>query len=194
MYINLNNLFKLPNPMALPLLLILRHASKRDVSDEVARVITSDEDLDVLEEKGYIKYIKGKKTTSMLCLMRLDKRGTKFLNDLDEPEVEEQDAQIFTWLADIYNKRDKQIGNRKKTKRLIASFREKSGIEKNNLAFLCNAFISDDNQQEYSHKLEFVFWKPKNLFQSKFVLEDSRLWDYYNNRKEYFDNQFKKLK
>jgi hypothetical protein len=193
MYINVENLFKLPNPMTLTLLLVLRHASKRDVSEEIARLI-NDDDLEVLEERGYIKYVKGKKSLSPLHLMRLDKKGTAFLNALDEPDVEEQDIQIFDWLSAIYTQKDKQIGNGKKTKRLIASFREKSGIEKNHLAFLCNAFINDDAQQEYSFKLEFVFWKPKNLFQSKFVLEDSRLWDYYKKRKDYFDQQFKKIK
>lgn len=192
-YINVDNLFKLPNPMTLPLLLVLRHASKRDMSEEIARLI-NDDDLEVLEKKGYIKYIKGKKTQSILHLMRLNKKGTAFLNSLDEPEVEDQDVKIFDWLAETYKKRDKQIGNGKKTKRLIASFREKSGIEKNKLAFLCNKFIGDDDEQEWSFRLEYVFWKPQNMFQTRFVLEDSRLWKYYNKRKGYFDTEFKKIK
>lgn len=193
MHINVDNLFKLPNPLMLPLLLVLKQATKKDVSDQVASLIISDEDIDTLEKEGYIKYIKGKKTQSIIYRMRLDKKGTKFLNDLDEPMVEEQDVKIFDWLSKIYKDNDKKIGNGKKTKRLIASFREKSGIEKNHLAFLCNSFINDDEQQEWSFMLEYVFWKPQNVFQTKFVLEDSRLWKYYNDRKGYFDNEFKKL-
>jgi len=194
MYINIDNLFKLPSPFMLPLLLVLKQASKKDVEEQVASLITNDEDVTILEEKGYIKYIKGKKSDSAFSKMRLDKKGTKFLNDLDEPDVEEQDVTIFDWLSKIYKDREKQIGNGKKTKRLIASFREKSGIEKNHLAFLCNTFINDDSEQEYSHKLENVFWKPANLFQTKFVLEDSRLWKYYNKKKDWFDQEFKKIK
>lgn len=193
-YVNIKNLFKLPNPLILPLLLVLRHAAKKDVSEQVVSLVTSDEDLEFLQKNGFIKFIKGNKNQNEFQRMRLDKKGTKFLNELDEPDVEEQDVKIFDWLSQIYKERDKQIGNGKKTKRLIASFREKSGIEKNELAFLCNTFINDDGEQEYSHKLENVFWKPTNLFQTKFVLEDSRLWKYYSKRKHYFDVEFKKLK
>ena len=54
-------------------------------------------------------------------------------------------------------------------------------------------FILDDSEQDWSFKLEFVFWKPSNLFQTKFVLEDSRLWKYYNKKKAYFDKKFLEL-
>ena len=194
MYINVTKLFLLPNPLMLPLLLVLKHASKKDVSELIANLIIEEEDLTELEEKGYIKFVKGKKDDSELHRMRLGKKGTSFLNSLDDPDVEPEDVKIFDWLANIYKKRDKQIGNGKRTQRHIASFRVKSDIDRNRLAFLCEAFINDDDEQEYSHKLENVFWKPVNMFQSKFVLEDSRLWKYYNKRKQYFDNEFKKLK
>ncbi len=190
MYVNLENLFKI-NPMLVPLLLVLKHASKRDVSNKVAMLITSDQDLEDLINKGYIKFIKGNKKDNEFQKMRLDKKGTAFLNSLEDPEVEEQDTVVFEWLAAVYRKKEKQIGNGKRTQRRIASFREKSGIEKNNLLRLCDAFINDDNEQEYSHKLEYVFYKPTGAYQTKFVLEDSRLWKYYNKRKDFFNKVFK---
>lgn len=193
MHINIDNLFKLENPLLLPLLLVLKHASNKDVSEKVASLVMEDDNIEYLLQNDYIKYIKGKKNQNEFERMRLGKKGTKFLNDLDEPMVEDQDLMIFDWLSDIYKKRQKEIGNGKKTKRLIASFREKSGIEKNKLAFLCRTFIEDENEQEYSHRLEYVFWKPANVFQTKFNLEDSRLWKYYNKQKQFFDQQFKKL-
>ena len=193
MYINITALFKLPDPRMLPLLLVLKQAGKKDVVNELASLINNDEDIDILESGGYIKHIKGKKGDSLIHRMRLDKKGTAFLNSLDEADVLEEDIVIFNWLSGIYKKREKHIGNGKKTKRLIASFREKSGIEKNSLAFLCNAFINDDDEQEYSFKLENVFWKPANLFQTRFILEDSRLWKYYNKKKDYFDKEFKRI-
>lgn len=192
MYININNLFKLKNPLMLPLLLVLKQASKKDVSEQLA-VLIDDAELDYLIQNKFVKYIKGTKKQNELQKLRLDKKGTEFLNNLDEPEVEEQDVKIFEWLSEQYKSKEKQVGNGKKTKRLIASFREKSGIDKNKLAFLCNEFINDGNEQEYSHKLEYVFWKPSNMFQVKFVLEDSRLWSYYQKKKQYFDEKFKTL-
>lgn len=194
MYVNLNNLLTLPNIYILPVLLILKQASKKDVSEYLNDLDLEESIFRDIEELGYIKYIKGSKNQSLFQKMRLDKKGTDYLNKLDESDVEDQDIRIFDWLAEIYKKKDKQIGNGKKTKRLIASFREKSGIEKNSLAFLCNTFINDSDEQEWSFKLEYVFWKPKNLFQSKFVLEDSRLWAYYNKKKQYFDKKFKEFK
>lgn len=193
MYVNINNLFKLENPLMLPLLLILKHAPKEDVSKRIESLGYKDTDFAKLQLDGYIKFIKGNKKQNLLQKMRLDKKGTKYLNELDEPMVEDQDIQIFDWLAGIYKQMGKEIGNGKKTKRLIASFREKSGIEKNRLAYLCNVFINDDAEQEWSFKLEYVFWKPTNLYQTKFVLEDSRLWKYYNKRKEFFDREFKTI-
>ena len=194
MYINIDNLFKLKNPLTLPLLLILKQASKKDVSKCIQELGFEDTEFSKLQVDGYIKFIKGNKKQTLIQKMRLDKKGTEFLNSLDEPDVEEQDIKIFDWLSAKYKERDKQIGNGKKTKRLIASFREKSGIEKNHLAFLCHTFISDDDEQEWSFKLEYVFWKPTNVYQTRFVLEDSRLWKYYNKRKDYFDAQFKNIK
>lgn len=194
MFINIKNLFNLPNPKMLPFLLVLKQSSKKDVVEKLAMLLSDDEDLDELISKGYVKVLKSKKTDNLIEKIRLDKKGTAFLHSLEEPEVEEQDKRIFDWLADQYKRNDKQIGNGKKTQRLIASFREKSGIEKNDLAFLCDAFIKDDEQQEYSFKLEYVFWKPTNMFQTRFVLEDSRLYKYYLKRKKYFDNKFKTIK
>ncbi len=190
-HINIKNLFSLPNPKALPLLLVLKQAQKKDLSLEIASLVTSDEDLEALEKEGYIKYIKGKSKDNIMQRMRLDKKGTTFLNSLESAEVEEQDIVVFDWLAKVYKKNEKQIGNGKKTKRLIASFREKSGIEKNNLLILCNTFINDEEEQEWSFKLEYVFWKPQNVYQTRFILEDSRLWKYYNKRKDFFDKSFK---
>lgn len=193
MYVNLKNLFELPEINFLPLLLVLYQASKKDVHEEIKSIYPEKEDLDYLESNGFIKYIKGTKNQDIYQKLRLDKKGKEFLKSLEEPSVEEEDLKIFDWLSDIYKKREKQIGNGKKTKYLIAAFREKSGIEKNRLAFLCNCFINDENEQEYSHKLEYVFWKPKNVFQVKFILEDSRLWNYYQKNKSYFDNKFKNI-
>lgn len=192
MYVNIKNLFTI-NPLLLPILLVLRHASKEDVSEKIAMLITSDKDLEYLEENSYIKYIKGKKEDNQFQRMRLDKKGTEYLNSLEEADVTDEDVTIFNWLSDIYKSKDKQIGNGKKTKRLIASFREKSGIEKNNLAYLCNTFINDDEEQEWSFKLEYVFFKPANAYQTRFTLEQSRLYQYYIKKKNFFDSKFKNL-
>jgi hypothetical protein len=67
-----------------------------------------------------------------------------------------------------------------------------SSIHKNNLAFLCKTFIEDPDQFEYSKRLEYLFFKPANLFSVKFDIEGSRLYQYYLKHKTEFDDKFNK--
>lgn len=192
-YINTNNLLGSINPLNLPLLLVLENASKEDISMKLSKVIFCDEELNILIEKGYVKEIKGKKSDSFLQKLRLDSKGRKWLDSLSEAGVEEQDKTIFEWLKNIYQKNEKSIGNGKKTQRHIASFRTESGIEKNKLAFLCQEFIDDESEMEYSHKLENVFFRPVNVYDTKFDINESRLYKYYLKKQVYFDSKFLKL-
>jgi hypothetical protein len=125
--------------------------------------------------------------------MRIGKKGTAYLNRLDEPMVSEQDERIFDWLAEQYTKAGKIIGNSKKTLRHIASFREKSGIDGNHLALLCESFLLDEAEQDFSFKLEYVFFKPRP-YHEKFVLEESKLYNHYLKNKKKFDNKFNTVK
>ena len=193
MYINVKNLFSLKNPLSLPLLLVLRHATKKDVSEQIAMLI-DDLALEELINDGFVKSIKGTKDSNELQKLRLDKKGTAFLNSLQDPEVEEQDVLMFNWLKGVYLNEGKKVGNGKNTQRLIAAFREHSGIEKNHLAFLCNTFLKDEDNMQWNNVLEYAFFKPKNVFSVRFVLEDSRLYKYFKNREQYFTEKFKTIK
>lgn len=194
MYINIPNLLSLKHFSALPLLLILKQASKKDLSIEIESLDTCEKILRKLEEDNFIKFIKGKKSDTIFQRMRLDKKGTKYLNELDEPQVLEEDVIVFDWLKNLYKGMDKEIGNGKRTQRHIASFREKSGIEKNDLIFLCKTFVNDEYEQDWSFRLEYVFYKPKSAFNTRFILEDSRLWQYFKKKEDRFNREFKKLK
>ena len=140
--------------------------------------------------KSLVKHVKGRKNDTWFDTVRLDKAGKELLKDLTEAEVSEDDIKIFDWLSNHYKKIGKEIGNGAKTKRHIRDFRIKSGIVKNNLIRLCYAFVSDESQMEYSHKLEYIFYKPKTVFETRFNLEESRLYQYYMKNKEQFDKVF----
>lgn len=188
MYINLENWFKI-NPKLLPILLLLKHAPKKDVSDKLSYLMT-DEDLDFLLENNYIKEIKGKKKDNDLQKLRLDKKGTKYLNNLNEVEVSQETITIFEWLKEKYLKADKIVGNGAQTKRLIQWFSDQTGIEKNNLVILANDFTESEEGQEYSFKLENIWWKPDNPYQTAPKLPQSRLYNYYIKHKERLDRKF----
>lgn len=143
------------------------------------------------EKEGFVEYIKGNKSDTRYQKIRLTKKGSSLLDALELPNVEEDDIKLLNWLSNIYFKEDKSIGNRKRILLGIAGFRTNTGITKNNFALLLKTFIQDEKNFEYSHKLEYLFFNPKNLFQRKFSLDDCRLYEYYLVNKHIIDNNFK---
>lgn len=148
--------------------------------------------LPALKEKELITEIKGTKKQTQIEKTRLSSKGKDLLEKLEEIEVSEDTEVIFNWLANYYKNIGKEVGNKNKTKRWIETFSQKTGIKRNNLVILCKAFVSDENNMEYSHKLENVFYRPKTVYETKFNLEESRLYKFYKKHEEQFKNIFKK--
>lgn len=195
-YINIDNLFSGDiDPKYLPLLLILQYGAKEDLSDKIAMLVEDDQALEKLEKDGYIKYVKGTKSQTDFQKMRLDKKGTEYLNSLEEVRSTEDDEKFRDWLVDVYKKNGKTIKNKKELLRRIAWFREFSGIERRSLVKLLQLFLAEQEETDfqYSHDVANVFWKPRNAFDARYSLEQSRLWGYYEQSKEKFDKIFKKL-
>lgn len=150
----------------------------------------SESDYRRYEAVSAIKYIKPKrKGQDVSELVRIHKISD-VLEDITEADIEEQDIKILDWLCNYYINSGKEVGNKKRTARHIRDFRIKSGIQKNNLINLCLAFISDETNMEYSHKLEYLFYKPKNAFAAKFILEDSRLYSYFIKNRVEIEKKF----
>lgn len=146
------------------------------------------------QEQELVTLVKAKnKSDSIHNRVRLTSKGHALLEDLQVPEINEDDLQLYDWLEATYQKEGKELGNRKKTKLYIALFRAHSGIDRNKLALLCKAFMNDSSQFEWSKRLEFLFFKPGNVFSVRFDLEQSKLYQYYIKHKEEFDDKFKKI-
>ena len=146
------------------------------------------------EDIGLVTFIKGSPKDNMFQKARLTKEGQKLLDSLEVASITEEDEKIWDWLAAYYKKIGKQVGNTKKGKRYLAQFRLDSGINRNKLVYLCKSFIDDESRMEYSIVLEYVFFKPFNVYSTRFSLEDSKLWKYYLEHKDTFDEEFKKEK
>src|SRR5690606_13854697 len=95
--------------------------------------LLQDDRLDFFVEQGYVTQIKGGKNDSEISKLRLTKKGNTLLSDCQIPEILEEDLTVFEWLKNMYLSSDKEVGNAKKTKFLIALFRVHSGISKNKL-------------------------------------------------------------
>ena len=153
---------------------------------------------DVLEkfrETNIITFVKPKnKAENDYNTVRLTTVGNDWLDDLTTTEIIEDDIKLFNWLEGVYKSMDKEAGNKRKCKNFIAQFRVNSGISRNHLAFLCQTFINDEKEIEFSQKLEFLFFKGANLFSTKFDIYQSRLFQYYEKRKDFFQQEFLKIK
>lgn len=144
--------------------------------------------------KGLVTFIKEKnKKDTLANRVRIAPNGSELLSTFQIPEVNEDDLKLYAWLESVYKSENKEIGNRKKTKVFIALFRVNSGIDRNKLAYLCKVFMNDTSQFEWSKVLEYLFFKPANMYSTKFDLEESKLYKYYLKYQDMFDNKFKKL-
>jgi hypothetical protein len=143
------------------------------------------------ETQSWIKHIKQKsKKEHLYTSLRLSDKGKEILEKLFELPIEEQDETVAKWLSEHYLKIGKQVGNSKRLVRHIKDFRLKSGIEKNNLLKLCLDFVNDETNMEYNNILEFAFYKPLTAFQTRFQLEDSRIYKHYIKHKTRLDKNF----
>jgi hypothetical protein len=150
--------------------------------------------LDRYQSLEYVSLVKAKnKSDTIQNRVRLTPKGNAFLEELQIPMINEDDLKLYTWLESVYKSENKEIGNRKKTKLYIALFRANSGIDRNKLAFLCKVFMNDTSQFEWSKVLEYLFFKPANMYTTRFDIEESRLYKYYLKHQTMFDNKFKTL-
>lgn len=170
------------------LLQMCKQNKSEDLSVELMQYSTQ---LNWLMGEGYLTTVKPKrKTDTIFNLTRLSKKGTEVLNDINTPAVTEDDLTLFNWLCEVYTTEDKLIGNKRKTKIYIAEFRVNSGIQRNELAHLLEVFLEDEENMMFNNKLEYAFFKPTNVYQSKFDLDQSRLWQYYLRNKEEIDAKY----
>lgn len=164
-----------------------------DLSDIIETYVGLD--LPFYEERELVTYINAKnKSQSKWELIRISKKGSKLLDDLQSPKVTEEDITVYEWLANEYRNRGKQLGNQKVGKTWLALFRIHSGISKNALVQLCVDYLNDEEAQKWSLQLDYVFFKPPNIHRIMFDLEESKLWKFYLRNKIFYDDLFKQEK
>jgi len=177
-------------PCEIVLLQLIYQNKSEDMSHSIE---VFNEELEGFEQQELVRYVKGNKSSSKFNLVRLSDKGSRILEEIQIPDINNDDLDVYAWLENVYKKSGKEIGNAKKTKSLIAQFRAHSGITRNHLAFLCRIFIKDEKEMEWSQRLEYLFWKKENLFQTRFELDQSRLFQYYLKHKDSFDAKFKEI-
>ena len=152
----------------------------------------TEDDYKRFEQLSLITHIKtSKKGEHLYKSLRLTQKGRDLMSELEEPVQIEEDYIVWLWLSEHYKILGKEVGNGKRTQKHIRDFRVKSGIQKNNLITLCLDFIEDEDNMKFNQNLEFAFFKGMNAFQTRFNLEDSRLYKHYLKKEQYFKSIFK---
>lgn len=147
------------------------------------------------EDLNLIEQVKRKnKAQNEIELIRTSKKGSEWIEDISTAELCEDTLKIYNWIENIYLSTNREIGNKKKTKQFISQFSKESGITRNHLAYLIQSFINTDSEFEWSKKLQFLFFKGDSLFSVRFDLSASRLYQYYQKRRDYFEQEFLKIK
>lgn len=151
----------------------------------ILQELTDEDGCNVLIEKGLLKLIKGKKKDTFFEKVRIDKKGTAFLEEIETPEVTEVDIKMFEYLCDMYltnEDEERKVGNKKKTKMYIAIFRHHCGINVHQMFWLCKFFLEE---YKYTKILEYIFFNSnKNRYGTfKANVEDSPLFQFYDERK-----------
>lgn len=161
-------------------------------------------DQEKLKEQKYIKTLKN-------GTIRLDKKGTEFLNKVSRSDKITEETKILgEWLIKIYKRReDGIVRNKTELFRRLQWFQDETGIIKNKLAKLLQCFISDTYTKEtgltveefkrqnprmvLSNLVENVFWTPKDRYSKYYNLNDSPLYMYYDENQDYVESVWEKL-
>lgn len=181
------------HPLDVFILQIIHQNKSNDMSEDLV-LLMDEENIQRLYAFDLIHMIKGTKKMTDFQKLRLSKKGSKWLKDFQTYDVVENDIKLFTALKEVYLNAEKEIGSEKKTKELIAWFRNETGWNHKQIWIVAKAFVRDEHRMEFSKVLEYAFWKSTNHFQVVPKLEDSKMYSYYEKFKPTFDKEFEKVK
>ena len=181
------------HPLDVYILQIIHQNKSNDMSEDLV-LLMDDDILKRLHAFGLMEMIKGTNKMTEFQKLRLSKKGKKWLSDFQTYNIVENDIKLFDTLKQIYIDLDKEVGSEKKTKELIAWFRNETNFNHKQMWLIAKKFVQDETRMSYSKMLEKAFWSSTNHFQTQPKLEDSKMWTYYEKHREWFQNEFNKMK
>ena len=197
MYINFHLLQQLKiTPQQILLLQAIKQQSSEDLKDVIPLLIQEDHLLENLSKNDYIKLIKGKKEQSEIERLRITSKGTKLLEDVNTPEVTQGDIQLFDYAVEMYlshEDEERHVGNKKKTKIYCAIFRNHLSLSLHRMYWLVWLFLQEN---PFTKRLEYIFLNSNKNRYGKLQnnIEDSPLYQYYDQNRQKIEQFWKKKK
>ena len=109
----------------------------------------------------------------------LTKVGREIYENMQVPEITDDDVRIYEWLVGEARDREWDVSNKKKVLGLVAWFRTQVGLTPKELTELLDKYLQAEDSK-WNKKLEYVFFKPVNMY-SKRNLEESKLYNFKEN-------------
>lgn len=198
MYINFNKLHR--SEITLEQLFLMCAVQQRE-PQEILDMYYDEEVVQEFLERGFFKRLKKGD-------LRIDTKGTKFLKEVSSSGVISIETEVIVdWLIKVYKSRNGAVKNKKETQRRCQWFSDETGIKGNKLAILLKSFIQDVYQSDLGQTIEEarkdnprlqlsiltdnIFWNPPNNFARNYTLDNSPLWNYYDEYTEYIKEQWK---
>lgn len=171
------------------LLTIIKQNKLEDLSVFIEDNITTS-DVEFYQDKGLISFVKRGKSLSEK--IRITPKGTKFLEAVTTPDITLGDEKMANYLMEMYLSVDENriVGNKKSVVKHTAQFRQYCGLTLHQMYWLCDLFIQET---KYTLKLENIFFEANKHRYGRFLdhIDDSKLYQFYNEKKEMVENYWK---
>ena len=153
---------------------------------------------DILEEAGYIKYIQGPKSRPWENI-RLSDLGEKILKEMNQKPLHF----LSEYMLEYTRKEYERIGADKiyiqgggKILNYISEFlysRPSEYTEKMIRAVITAYIESFDHDYKYLNKMSTLFFKPTNVYNTKFNVDESPLHNFINMNKDKIKHYYTKV-
>ena len=156
--------------------------------------------LEILDEAGYIKMLKTGPKTRPWESVRLSEKGEKILKEMNQKSQHE----LSEYTLDYVRKEYERIGAGKeyingggKLLNYISEFLYSRPSEYNEkmiqavITAYCNSFEHGD--KKYLNKMSTLFFKPQNVYATKFSVEDSPIHKFIESNQDLIRHYYKKL-
>lgn len=152
---------------------------------------------EILEEAGYIKYIKGKKSDQDWEKVRLSELGEKILKELNHKPLHELANFTMLYIKQEYERvgAKKLVKGGEKIQHYISEFlHEKENYNERMIKAVITAYVNSfEYDSKYMNGMGTLFFKPTNAYATKWKPEDCPIWDFIEKNQSSIKNVYTKL-
>ena len=152
--------------------------------------------IDILDELGYIKYIKTGKNDPIVRV-RLSEKGETILKELNQKPTH----LLAEFMLEYTKKEYERIGAKDKTKggpkllNYISEFLyEKENYTERMIKAIITTYVNSfEYDQTYMNGMGTLFFKPTNAYATKWIKEDSPIWTFIEKNQDTIKYNYKKI-